>query len=127
MQGKHLYEYAVIRFVPRVEREEFINIGIILFSKRAGYLKARYHINEEKLRLFSSELDTESIHDNLSVFDKICSGNKEGGYIATLEVPERFRWLTAVRSTSIQTSRPHTGFTNNLDETLQQLFLEQVL
>ena len=127
MQGKHLYEYAIIRVVPRVEREEFINVGIILFSKRIGYLKARYYINEDKLRLFSSELDIESIHDNLSVFDKICSGSKNGGSIAALEVPERFRWLTAVRSTSIQTSRPHTGFTDNLDETLQQLFEEQVL
>ena len=105
MQGKHLYEYAVIRLVPKVEREEFFNVGIILFSKRAKYIKALYKVDENKLNLFSSELDRESLFANLHVFDKICSGTKEGGPIAALDVPERFRWLTAVRSASIQTSR----------------------
>ena len=105
MQGKHLYEYAVIRLVPKVEREEFFNVGIILFSKRAKYIKALYKVDENKLNLFSSELDRESLFANLHVFDKICSGTKEGGPIAALDIPERFRWLTAVRSASIQTSR----------------------
>lgn len=129
MQGKHLYEYAVIRVVPRVEREEFINVGIILFSKRQGYLKARYSVDEEKLRLLScnSELDTDSLYDSLSSFDKICSGEKAGGYIASLEVAERFRWLTAIRSTSIQTSRPHTGYSDDLDATFEKLYKELVL
>ena len=112
MQGKHLYEYAVIRLVPRVEREEFFNVGIILFSKRAKYIKALYKVDEDKLNLFSTELDRESLFANLHVFDKICSGAKEGGPIATLDIPERFRWLTAVRSASIQTSRPHPGFSD---------------
>lgn len=127
MQEKHLYEYAVIRFVPKVEREEFINVGVILFSKRAKYIKARYKINEDKLKLFSSELDLDCLCSNLKVFDKICSGAKDGGKIASLDIPERFRWLTAVRSTSIQTSRPHPGFSNNLDQTLEDLFNELVL
>ena len=118
MQGKHLYEYAVIRLVPKVEREEFFNVGIILFSKRAKYIKALYKVDENKLNLFSSELH---------VFDKICSGTKEGGPIAALDVPERFRWLTAVRSASIQTSRPHPGFSDDLDQTLEILFRELVL
>lgn len=65
MQGKHLYEYAVIRLVPRVEREEFFNVGIILFSKRAKYIKALYKVDEDKLNLFSSELDRESLFANL--------------------------------------------------------------
>ena len=112
MQGKHLYEYAVIRLVPRVEREEFFNVGIILFSKSAKYIK---------------ELDRESLFANLHVFDKICSGAKEGGPIAALDIPERFRWLTAVRSASIQTSRPHPGFSDDLDQTLETLFRELVL
>lgn len=73
MQGKHLYEYAVIRLVPKVEREEFFNVGIILFSKRAKYIKALYKVDENKLNLFSSELDRESLFANLHVFDKICS------------------------------------------------------
>ena len=118
MQGKHLYEYAVIRLVPRVEREEFFNVGIILFSKRAKYIKALYKVDEDKLNLFSSELDREALFANLHVFDRICSGANDGGPIASLDIPERFRWLTAVRSASIQTSRPHPGFSDDLDQTL---------
>ena len=76
MQGKHLYEYAVIRLVPRVEREEFFNVGIILFSKRAKYIKALYKVDEDKLNLFSTELDRESLFANLHVFDKVWSGAK---------------------------------------------------
>lgn len=127
MHEKHLYEYAVIRVVPRVEREEFINAGIILFSKRAHYLKARYRVDENKLKLFSSESDIATFYENLSVFDTICSGKKEGGPIASLDIPERFRWLTAVRSSSIQTSRPHPGFSDDLDATFEKLFEELVL
>lgn len=127
MQGKHLYEYAVIRVVPRVEREEFINVGLIMFSKREKYLKARYLVDIDKLRLFSSELDIDSLYANLSVFDGICSGAKNAGPIAELDIPERFRWLTAVRSASIQTSRPHPGFSDNLDATFEKLFEELVL
>lgn len=127
MQGKHLYEYAVIRLVPRVEREEFFNVGIILFSKRAKYIKALYMVDEDKLNLFSSELDHEALFANLHVFDQICSGANDGGPIASLDIPERFRWLTAVRSASIQTSRPHPGFSDDLDQTLETLFRELVL
>lgn len=127
MQEKQLYEYAVIRVVPRVEREEFFNVGIILFSKRNKYLKSRYHLNVDKLNLFASELDVDSIIENLEVFDTICSGDINGGYIASLEIAERFRWLTAVRSTSIQTSRPHSGLSTDLDHTFEKLYNELVL
>lgn len=127
MQGKHLYEYAVIHFVPRVEREEFINVGIVLFSKRANYVKAKYYVDEKKLSHFSTEVDIECLKAGLHVFDKVCKGEEEGGKIASFDVPERFRWLTAVRSACIQTSRPHPGFSNNLDVTLDRLFKELVL
>ena len=111
MQDKHLYEYAVIRIVPKIEREEFINVGLIMFCKRPKFIKARYHVDEK----------------NLHVFDKICSGAKDGGPIASLDIPERFRWLTAIRSASIQTSRPHPGFSNDLEQTFERLFQELVL
>lgn len=127
MPGKHLYEYAVIRLVPRVEREEFINVGIILFSKGAKYLNCKCYINTEKLNLFPSELEIEEIEKNLNAFTKICSGSKNGGSISEWEIPDRFRWLTAQRSSSIQTSRPHNGFSNDLDATLERLFEELVL
>ena len=93
MQDKHLYEYAVIRIVPKIEREEFINVGLIMFCKRPKFIKARYHVDEEKLRLFTSDIDKESLCTNLHVFDKICSGAKDGGPIASLDIPERFRLL----------------------------------
>lgn len=127
MQGKHLYDYAVIRVVPKVEREEFMNVGLIMFSKREKYLKARYLVNEEKLKLFPTEMDMECLYANLDAFIKICSGTEDGGDIALLEIPDRFRWLTAVRSASIQTSRPHAGFTDDLDATFDRLFKELVL
>lgn len=127
MQGKYFYEYAIIRVLPRVEREEFLNVGIIMFSKEAKYIKARYKLDENKLKLFSSELDTNTLYSNLEIFDKVCSGNKKGGGIALLNIPERFRWLTATRSTSIQTSPTRSGFSDNLDLTFETLFEELVL
>ena len=122
-----MYDYAVIRVVPRVEREEFINVGLIMYSKLAKYLKVRCRVNEEKLSMYPSELDLEGLYDHLHTFEKICSGHPDGGIIATFDIPDRFRWLTAVRSTSIQTSRPHAGFSGDLDATFERLFNELVL
>ncbi|WP_291588162.1 DUF3037 domain-containing protein [Bacteroides sp.] len=126
MPEKHLYEYAVIRIVPKVEREEFMNVGVILFSKQADFIKMRYEINENRLRAFSPELDMESFREHMEAFSKVCSGHKTGGTIALLDIPERFRWLTALRSSCIQTSRPHVGFSVNLEQTLNDLFQELV-
>lgn len=127
MQGSYLYEYAVIRFLPKVEREEFINVGVILFCKRRKYLRSMYQLDQKKIALFASEVDTESLHGALRAFDKICQGEVKKGPIVLMDVAERFRWLTAMRSASIQTSRPHPGFSSDLDETLQRLFEELVL
>lgn len=127
MPDKYLYEYAMIRFVPNVEREEFINVGIILFSKQARYIKIRYQIDETKIKLFEPETDVDMLRENLEAFEKICCGNQNGGPIAAFDIPERFRWLTAVRSAAIQTSRPHPGFAVDLDATLEKLFRELVL
>jgi hypothetical protein len=127
MQEKNLYEYAVIRVVPRVEREEFLNVGIILFCKRAKFIKMLYAVNEAKLVLFSDDFDLEQLELNLSSFQKIAHGGKEGGPIGAFDIPSRFRWLTAIRSSAIQTSRPHTGLCVDLEETAQRLFDELVL
>ncbi|WP_037321112.1 DUF3037 domain-containing protein [Salegentibacter sp. Hel_I_6] len=127
MQEKHLYEYAVIRLVPKVEREEFLNVGVILFSKQSKFLKALFEVDESRLGIFCKDLDKDEICTNLDSFKKVCEGNKNGGPIAQLDMPSRFRWLTAVRSSIIQTSRPHPGMTNDLDKTLNRLFNELVL
>jgi hypothetical protein len=127
MQEKHLYEYAVIRVLPLVEREEFINVGIVLFCKQSKFIKVHFQISEAKLKLFSKELDIEQVRKNLESFQKIASGEKNCGPIAQMDLASRFRWLTAVRSSSVQTSRPHPGLCNDLEQTAQRLFEELVL
>ena len=127
MQDKHLYEYSVIRVVPRVEREEFINVGVILFCKRQRYLRTIISFQKGKLLMLDSEADASQIELNLKSFAKICESGGKGGPISNLEVAERFRWLTAVRSSVIQTSRPHPGFSLDLDKTIERLVSELVL
>jgi len=127
MQGKQVYEYAVIRVLPKVEREEFINVGIILFSKKAKYIRMMYKLDAARLNTFSTELDIDLLEESLKSFDKICLGHRDGGTIAQMDIPERFRWLTAVRSSCIQTSRPHPGFSDNMDKSLENLFEELVM
>lgn len=127
MQEKHLYEYAVIRVVPRVEREEFVNAGIVVFCKRQRFIRVLFTIDEAKLTMLSPELDVDQIRLNLESFQKIGQGAKDGGPISRMEVPERFRWLTAVRSSVIQTSRPHPGLCDNLEDRAQKLFEDYVI
>lgn len=126
MQDKVVYEYAVIRVVPKVEREEFINVGLILFSKRKRFIRFEYHIPEEKIALFCKEFDLTQVKENLESFAKICSGAKDGGPIAQMEADEKFRWITAVKSSSIQSSRPHPGFSSDLNATFDKLYEELV-
>ncbi|WP_367753959.1 DUF3037 domain-containing protein [Flavobacterium sp. WC2421] len=127
MQEKNLYEYAVIRVVPRVEREEFLNVGVILFCKKAKFIKVIHALNVERVLSFSTEADVEQIQMNLSAFEKVAHGTKDGGSIAVMDIPSRFRWLTALRSSVIQTSRPHPGLCDDLEKTIQRLFEELVL
>lgn len=128
MQEKHLYEYAVIRVLPFVEREEFINVGIILFCKKEKYINVFYTVDKKKLNSFSNKIDVDLITQNLMAFKEIAEGEKNcKNPISKLDLPSRFRWLTAVRSSSIQTSRPHPGLSVNLEKTSQRLFEELVL
>jgi hypothetical protein len=126
MQEDKIYEDAVIRLVPKVEREEFFNIGLVMFSKKEKFIKADFYLCPDKFRLMHSKLDYEDIIQNLESFKKIAEGNKDGGPIAQLEIPERFRWLTAVRSSVVQTSRPHPGKSKDLEKTFGKLFEELV-
>jgi hypothetical protein len=126
MHEKHLYDYAVIRVVPRVEREEFINIGLMLYCKRQKYLRIHYQIPKEKISSFCPKFDIEQLTINVEALVTICEGKKEGGPIAQFEKDERFRWITAVKSSSIQTSRPHSGFSDDLDTTFEKLYTELV-
>jgi hypothetical protein len=127
MQENQLFEYAVIRIVPRVEREEFLNVGVILYCRDQKFLQSLYHLNEKRIQHFCDQLDIEEVQKYLETFDRICSGEITAGPIAKLPIAERFRWLTATRSTIIQTSKVHPGFTKNAEETLHKLFGQLVL
>lgn len=117
----HLFEYAVIRVVPRVEREEFLNVGVIMYCARQRYLECRITVNEERLRHFAPLLDVLQIKDYLQAFSRICAAAPDSGPIGKLDNASRFRWLTATRSTLVQTSKIHPGFSNDLEATLEKL------
>lgn len=127
MPEKNLYDYAVIRVVPRVEREEFINVGVILFCKVERFLQLRYTLDPTRLHAFDPNIDMEALEQNLKAIDRICAGDSTGGEIAGLDVASRFRWLTATRSTVIQSSKVHPGYTEYSSETLEKLFTSLVL
>ncbi|MBA3647771.1 MAG: DUF3037 domain-containing protein [Chitinophagales bacterium] len=126
MQEKHLYEYAIIRLVPRVEREEFLNVGVILYCADQNYLKTKFELRHDKFRVVSDGLDIEELTARLCSFQQICSGMEQGGSIAKLPIAERFRWLTAARSTMIQLSPVHPGLCEDAEETLDKLYLSLV-
>ncbi|MES2265179.1 MAG: DUF3037 domain-containing protein [Bacteroidota bacterium] len=122
MQDRHLFEYAVIRVVPRVEREEFLNVGVILLCSKQKFLKMMYHVDRERLQAFAKDLDIEALEENLLSFQRIAQGGKDAGPIGELDAPSRFRWLTATRSTVVQTSKVHPGFCLNGEDSLQRLY-----
>jgi hypothetical protein len=126
MPGKHLFEYCVVRVVPRVEREEFVNVGIVLYCKQQRYLQTRFQLPNEKLLALCPSLDINEVQDYLAAFEKISRGSKDGGPIARLDLPSRFRWLTATRSTVVQSSKIHPGFCDDLDTALEKLFVQLV-
>lgn len=127
MQEHHLFEYAVLRVVPRVEREEFVNVGVILFCQSQKFLKTLYFLDNGKLIAFSPKLDPDEIGAYLSAFEKICEGGKSGGAIGAMPIASRFRWLTATRSSVVQASKVHPGYCQDPNSTLQRLFAELVL
>jgi hypothetical protein len=127
MQESQLFEYAVIRIVPRVEREEFLNVGVILYCAKQKFLQAEFKLNEKRIKNFCEKINVEEVEEHLKTFEKICRGKEDSGPIGKLSIAERFRWLTATRSTIIQTSRVHPGFTKDAKKTLQKLFNQLVL
>ena len=121
-----LFEYAVLRVVPRVEREEFLNVGVILYCKAQGYLHVRCQVPEARLRAFAPGLDLAEIAARLHAFERICQGRATGGTIGQLPLAERFRWLTATRSTVVQCSPVHPGRCLDAAETLARLLAQLV-
>lgn len=122
MPKSDIYEYAVLRLVPHVEREEFINIGVLLLCRPQKFGQVRYHLNQERCLALFPDLDLSVIENQLKLFPIILKGEEAGGLIATQDLHERFRWLTANRSTMIQCSPVHIGLTTNAERTLDELF-----
>ena len=115
------YDYAIIRIVPRVEREEFINVGVIVYCQTHKFLEARIELDEQRLRALDPTLDVEAIRAHLAAIPAICAGGAHAGPIGQLSQRERFHWLVAPRSTIIQTSPVHTGRCTNPAAVLERL------
>lgn len=126
MQGKHLFEYAIVRIVPRVEREEFVNVGVVICCKRQNFIRCQINLNEEKVLMLDPKADFELFRNYLDSFEKICKGENHKNPIALQDAASRFRWLTSIRSSMLQTSRPHSGFTIDLEKSLGSLMEEYV-
>lgn len=122
----YIYEYAIIRLVPKVERGEFINIGLAILCKKEAWLKMDFHLKPELLATLCPQIDSAFIQKNLEAFKSIAHGEDSVSPIAKIDAAERFRWLTAVRSSIIQTSRPHVGLSEDLEKTFNRLFKELV-
>lgn len=121
MRGPYLYDYAIVRIVPRVEREEFVNVGVILSCPQKKYLEARIELDEGRLVALVPGLDLELLKKQLAAYPLICRGGEEAGPIGRLSQRERFHWLIAPKSTIIQTSPVHTGWCEHPDQVLEHL------
>ena len=127
MRTVHSYDYAIIRVVPCAERGEFTNAGVILHSTERAFLKSVVHVDERRLRALWPDLDLDLIRQHLDAFPKICAGDLDAGPIARLSHNERFHWLVAPRSTTIQVSPVHSGMSDSPQATLDELFRRLVL
>ena len=122
MRKRYPFDYAVVRVVPRVDRGEFLNAGVIVFSSTAAFLGARIELDRERLLAFAPEVDLALVEGHLEAIPRVCAGGAEAGPIGSLSQRQRFHWLVAPRSTIIQTSPVHSGVHHDLDAALQGLF-----
>jgi len=127
MSERQLFEYAVIRVVPKVERTEFLNVGVILFCPGEKFLQTMFVLDAARLNAFLPHINMDELDASLCSFREISLGAPNAGPIGKLAIAERFRWLTAARSTVVQTSEVHTGLCTGAAEMLEKLFKELVL
>jgi len=127
MPENQLFEYAVIRVVPRVEREEFLNVGVILYCPKQKFLKTLFNLDVDRLQIFSPHLDLGEVEEHLRAFEQIALGSPAAGPIGKLDTASRFRWLTATRSTVVQSSKVHPGLCSDPPAALIRLYNQLVL
>lgn len=127
MRAADSYDYAVIRVVPRVEREEFVNVGILLSCEKKGFLQARIAVDETRLRALDPNIDVDAVCRHLDAISAVCAGVPESGPIGQLPLRARFHWLTAKRSSIIQTSAVHMGRCDDIHSLMEHLMRQMVL
>ena len=122
MPGREDFQYAILRVVPHVERGEFLNAGVVLFSRRHGFLGARTGLDGAALAALAPDCMADEVRAHLATLERVAAGAPDGGPIAALEPSERFHWLTAPSSTVVQPSPVHTGLTSDPAAELDHLF-----
>ena len=127
MPGSCTYDYAIIRVVPRVERGEQLNVGIVLSCVDSEFLEMRIHLDESRLRAIAPDVDLDGIKAALATLEAVCKGGPEAGPVGELPARGRFRWMVSPRSTVVQPSSVHTGRTEDPAAALRHLFESMVL
>lgn len=126
MSERHSFNYAVVRVVPHIEREEFMNVGVILSCQASGFLNAAFELDERRLKAFAPGLDVSLLQSHLEAIRLICQGGDNGGPIGRLPRRARFDWLVAPRSTIVQTSPVHAGLCSDPQQALADLLRKMV-
>lgn len=121
MNAVHTYDYAVVRVVPRVERHEFVNAGVVVSCPAAKLLGCGFDLDEARLKALDPDADIEAVRDHLAAFERICIGGPDAGPIGQLPARQRFHWLIAPRSSIIQTSPAHTGRAAKAENVVEHL------
>ena len=126
MPDSSSFDYAVVRIVPHVEREEFVNAGVILFCRTKRFLDCRLYLARQRLEALAPGLDVDAVQAQLDAYSRICRGGSEAGPIGELDESARFHWLTSPRSTVLQVSPVHGGVCTDPQEALEDLFQKMV-
>jgi hypothetical protein len=126
MPARSAFEYAAIRVVPRVERDEFVNVGVVLLCRQRRFLAARLQLDEARLRALDPQLDLAALAEQLEHIPVVCAGGRAAGPIGELPLYERFRWLTAPRSSVIQPGPVHVGLCEDPELALERVFAQLV-
>ena len=127
MPARDTFEYAVIRVVPRVERGEFLNAGVVLYCRQRDFLAARVKLDRPRLLALARDADAEAIEKHLASLEALCAGGPAAGPLSELSQAQRFRWMVAPRSTVVQLSPVHSGLCVEPLATLDELFQRLVL
>ena len=120
------FQYAVLRVVPRIEREEFVNVGVIVFCRTRGFLRARVTLDSRRILALAPDVDLDALQQHLEARVQVAEGDPDAGPIAALPQSERFHWLVAPSSTIIQTSSVHSGLCDRPEAVLDRLFQQLV-